>query len=249
MPQTLWFQLHNVRICCFSLLNITANWISVSTFSDILLLIFWPKVVIIIIRCNVTGPWCWSVLKTVIVGDILHQRVNKKTTWICTEQTALEDKRCGCRWKKPSTQWIGSLLWGLSDGRRSCVVCGTVVWKKNPEIKSHKQTRVVLSCRCCSLHLPADSPVLIQSGFAMLAIAKISAARNRHPEMIVSLSISPADEAVYDVGGNKCGGRCPSVTPRVLRDTGWAVISLTSPPSTGPRCCGSAVHFAATLAP
>lgn len=39
-------------------------------------------------------------------------------------------------------------------------------------------------------HLPADSPVLIQSGFAMLAIAKISAARNRHPEMIVSLSIS-----------------------------------------------------------
>lgn len=48
------------------------------------------------------------------------------------------------------------------------------------------------------LHLPADSPVLIQSGFAMLAIAKISAARNRHPEMIVSLSMSPADEAVSD---------------------------------------------------
>lgn len=50
--------------------------------------------------------------------------------------------------------------------------------------------------------LPADSPVLIQSGFAMLAIAKISAARNRHPEMIVSLSMSPAEKAVNDVG--KC---------------------------------------------
>lgn len=45
------------------------------------------------------------------------------------------------------------------------------------------------------LHLPADSPVLIQSGFAMLAIAKISAARNRHPEMIVSLSMPSADGA------------------------------------------------------
>lgn len=38
---------------------------------------------------------------------------------------------------------------------------------------------------------PADSPVLIQSGLAMLAMAKISAARKRHPEMMVSLSISP----------------------------------------------------------
>lgn len=46
-----------------------------------------------------------------------------------------------------------------------------------------------------TVRAPADSPVLIQSGFAMLAIAKISAARNRHPEMIVSLSISPADDA------------------------------------------------------
>lgn len=58
------------------------------------------------------------------------------------------------------------------------------------------------------LCLPADSPVLIQSGFAILAIAKISAARNRHPEMMVSLSISSADEPVNDVG--KCGGRCPN---------------------------------------
>ena len=68
------------------------------------------------------------------------------------------------------------------------------------------------------LHLPADSPVLIQSGFAMLAIAKISAARNRHPEMIVSLSISPADESVNDEGeGGGGGGRYPNVTPSVER--------------------------------
>lgn len=54
------------------------------------------------------------------------------------------------------------------------------------------------------LHLPADSPVLIQSGFAMLAIAKISAARNRQPEMMVSLSMSSAwwTGWLKDVGGN-----------------------------------------------
>lgn len=77
------------------------------------------------------------------------------------------------------------------------------------------------------MRAPADSPVLIQSGFAMLAIAKISAARNRHPEMIVSLSIAPADKAV---GGGKGGGRCSNLTPG---DPGWAVIRLTSPPSAG----------------
>lgn len=38
--------------------------------------------------------------------------------------------------------------------------------------------------------LPADSPVLIQSGFATLAMANISAARKRHPEIMVSLSMS-----------------------------------------------------------
>lgn len=48
--------------------------------------------------------------------------------------------------------------------------------------------------------LPVASPVLIQSGLAMLAIAKISAARNRHPEMMVSLSISSASEAVREAG-------------------------------------------------
>ncbi|MED6253782.1 hypothetical protein ATANTOWER_001757 [Ataeniobius toweri] len=45
----------------------------------------------------------------------------------------------------------------------------------------------------------------------MLAIAKISAARNRHPEMIVSLSMSPGEEVVSD--GGKWGGGCPNLTP------------------------------------
>lgn len=72
---------------------------------------------------------------------------------------------------------------------------------------------VVLNGRYGLLHLPADSPVLIQSGFAMLAIAKISAARKRQPEMIVSLSISPAHEAVNDVERmwwslSKCDSEC-----------------------------------------
>lgn len=106
------------------------------------------------------------------------------------------------------------------------------------------------------LHLPADSPVLIQSGFAMLAMAKISAARNRHPEMIVSLSMPPAEEALTDVGkcrsvqtgsperGKTQGCECVCVCG------GGAAISLTSPPSTATaRCCGSAGHPAATLAP
>lgn len=117
---------------------------------------------------------------------------------------------------------------------------------KQIPLKSHKNITVVLNGIYGLLHLPADSPVLIQSGFAMLAIAKISAARNRHPEMIVSLSISPANEALNDVEKNVV---VVQMWPRVLRDTGWAVISLTSPPSTGACCCGSAVHFAATLAP
>lgn len=59
--------------------------------------------------------------------------------------------------------------------------------------------------------LPADSPVLIQSGFAMLAIAKISAARKRHPEMIVSLSI-PLPAAKPRGKTWKSGGRYPSAT-------------------------------------
>lgn len=39
-------------------------------------------------------------------------------------------------------------------------------------------------------NVPAESPVLIQSGLAMLAMAKMSAARKRHPEITVSLSMS-----------------------------------------------------------
>lgn len=40
------------------------------------------------------------------------------------------------------------------------------------------------------LNPPADSPVLIQSGLTTLAMAKMSAARKRHPEITVSLSMS-----------------------------------------------------------
>lgn len=39
-------------------------------------------------------------------------------------------------------------------------------------------------------NVPAESPVLIQSGLAMLAMAKMSAARKRHPDITVSLSMS-----------------------------------------------------------
>lgn len=85
------------------------------------------------------------------------------------------------------------MLWRLTDG--SCDM-GTVA---KSLAKITQNIRALLNCSYGLLRLPADSPVLIQSGFAMLAIAKISAARNRHPEMIVSLSISPADEAVNDV--------------------------------------------------
>lgn len=45
-------------------------------------------------------------------------------------------------------------------------------------------------------NVPAESPVLIQSGLAMLAMAKMSAARKRHPDITLSLSMS-----VRTVGG------------------------------------------------
>lgn len=48
----------------------------------------------------------------------------------------------------------------------------------------------VSQCNAIMLFLPSASPVLIQSGFAILAMAKISAARKRHPEIMVNLSIS-----------------------------------------------------------
>lgn len=88
------------------------------------------------------------------------------------------------------------------------------------------------------LRLPADSPVLIQSGFAILAIAKISAARNRQPEMIVSLSMSPGDNAVIDEsgGGRPLSKRDPgswepqagllSVQPRPLQQEPAVVVPL-----------------------
>lgn len=147
----------------------------------------------LIISCrSSTDPHHWSIsYEIAVIGhDIL--------IWGPITNTAVEDKRCRLL-IKPSTQWDTSLLWGLSDGDVETVA-------RNPTTQN---IIVVLNG-----WLPADSPVLIQSGFAMLAIAKISAARNRHPEMIVSLSISPAEEAVNDFGA-KCGGRCPNVSHRV----------------------------------
>lgn len=51
-------------------------------------------------------------------------------------------------------------------------------------------TNVELEWNNASLNPPADSPVLIQSGLTMLAMAKMSAARKRHPDITVSLSMS-----------------------------------------------------------
>lgn len=49
---------------------------------------------------------------------------------------------------------------------------------------------IVWHCRTSPIiKAPSASPVFIQSGFATLAMAKISAARNKHPEIMVSLSI------------------------------------------------------------
>lgn len=62
----------------------------------------------------------------------------------------------------------------------------------------------------------------------MLAIAKISAARNRHPEIIVSLSMSPADDyGVLDANGVGSGGGSPNVTPSV---TPHGVLSVKPRP-------------------
>lgn len=60
---------------------------------------------------------------------------------------------------------------------------------------------------------PADSPVLIQSGLAMLAMAKISAARKRHPEMMVSLSISPPRSPHPPSPGQAAASRLPPHGP------------------------------------
>lgn len=134
------------------------------------------------------------------------------------------------------------------------LLCGeSAYWTeaRNPAKKQNKT--VVVNGSCGLLHLPADSPVLIQSGFAMLAIAKISAARNRHPEMIVSLSISPADEAMNDRGnGGKCGGRCPNVTPSVERHRVGCYQSNLAPFSRSPllwfRCafCSNVSSFSSS---
>lgn len=102
----------------------------------------------------------------------------------------------------PATRWNRSLYGRLSDSKSVCVCVCDGRGGGGGVLKNTQNLMVVLNGSCGLLRLPADSPVLIQSGFAMLAMAKISAARNRQPEMIVSLSISPADEEVNDVEKN-----------------------------------------------
>lgn len=59
---------------------------------------------------------------------------------------------------------------------------------------------------------PPDSPMLIQSGLATLAIAKMSAARKRHPDITVSLSMS-----VNTKGGTEGDGASRSdLNPHVV---------------------------------
>lgn len=55
-----------------------------------------------------------------------------------------------------------------------------------PHMQSTKNKTQCWSVR----NLPPDSPMLIQSGLATLAMAKMSAARKRHPDITVSLSMS-----------------------------------------------------------
>lgn len=97
--------------------------------------------------------------------------------------------------------------------------------------------------------LPADSPVLIQSGFAILAIAKISAAKKRHPDIIVSLSISTPFKSsvlrnVYKEHSRGWGGgyQCVRDVERVERATfrhQLIVLIELAPPPAGCCCRGS----------
>lgn len=119
--------------------------------------------------------------------------------------------------------------------------------KKKQNTHTHQSITVVLKGGCGLLHLPADSPVLIQSGFAILAIAKISAARKRQPEMIVSLSIFPADKTVNDVEG-MCWSWSKKATPSAERHR-VAVISLTSPPFNGSLLLRFGCAFCSNVAP
>jgi len=62
------------------------------------------------------------------------------------------------------------------------------------------------------MNLPEAPPVLIQSGLAMLAMAKMSAVRKRHPEITVSLSMSVHKLQVREFLSHLKGGGTSSST-------------------------------------
>lgn len=77
-----------------------------------------------------------------------------------------------------------------------------------PHMQSTKNKTQCWSVR----NLPPDSPMLIQSGLATLAMAKMSAARKRHPDITVSLSMS-----VNTKGGTEGDGASRSdLNPHVV---------------------------------
>lgn len=115
------------------------------------------------------------------------------------------------------------------------------VWRTDP-----------VSCTYYSLNmklLPADSPVLIQSGFATLAMANISAAKKRHPEIMVSLSISVCvnAELVLEMGREdsvvqqrELSGHTNALqTPVCARDGPPAIRAAFTSQDTAGRVCVS----------
>lgn len=92
-----------------------------------------------------------------------------------------------------------------------------------------------------NLHLPAESPVLIQSGLAMLAMAKMSAARKRHPEITVSLSITTTSTCTGQAASPPWDLSCSlQVVP--------PLISVASPAGFTQVCCFSGrIHACSPL--
>lgn len=96
-------------------------------------------------------------------------------------------------------------------------------------------------------NLPAESPELIQSGLAMLAMAKMSAARKRHPEITVSLSMSVDPGGVFLCLYLKGGGTfrrhwpkplspVPSSSKPALENSRWSWSGRFEPRSVRTSC-------------
>lgn len=69
------------------------------------------------------------------------------------------------------------------------MVVGRFPFPVSPRLPHMQSTKNKTQCWSVR-NLPPDSPMLIQSGLATLAMAKMSAARKRHPDITVSLSMS-----------------------------------------------------------